>query len=250
MIKQLATLSLLFLLLTGGCIFSDDPSSSGGPPVVGYLAFDTPDNLVANLELALEAGDITGLRDKILYDGSESGDGRETFAPFEFYFDPNGESPGQSFPESIDYDCALSTFGHLLGGDPGMDHLGNPIPAVRSLAVGLFAHEDWSAFEADSLEGDPTPPGLLQCYFASSILFVLESNIGDSNINAWEVQDRALFHAIPVRVPDGSQQEGYRVEYRLWKWRDLITYWRRTDDSALSQILALYMDCEDPPPSH
>jgi hypothetical protein len=233
MIKRLAILSLLPLLLSTGCLFDDSDGPSEQPPQLQYHAYTDPDSLVANLVLAWENRDIAEYRDHILYDGEELATDGSAYEPFHFYNDPAGEDPGQTFPAFEIYDREVECVGNMFAGLKGQDHMGNEIPGIRSIAMGLFAESDWDAPPGGMVEGHVYPDGTLRRFYGTNFLFTLESTIGNSNIIAWEVQDRLLIHVIPVETADG-------IEYRVWKWRDIITQLLPTADAALSSIKALY----------
>ncbi len=186
----------------------------------------------------MEAQDWIALRDEILYDGVLESDDRMTYEPFKFYFDQSGAEPGQTFPLSIDYDCMVGTMQNFLTGQPGANPIdASEVPGVQSVSLDLTAEGTW-AVPADEqhVEGDPYPEGTQVRFYQTYMNFSLQSNIGDSNINAWLVQDRVRIHMIPVQTAGGT-------EYRIWKMRDIISLLRGTEDSYLGSILALYLGC-------
>ncbi len=230
MSKLLVILCLLPLLLSAGCILDDSDGPSETPPVLQYLAYTDPDNLVENFIRAWENRDIAEYRDHILYDGEQLATDGVAYEPFHFYF---GQDPGQTYPPFLTYDSEKETVGNMFAGLKGQDHYGNEIPGIRSIALALNAENAWDPPSSDMVEGHDYPEGTQSRFYSFNMLITLESNIGNSNINAWEVQDRLLFHVVPVETAGGT-------EYRLWKWRDIILQLRATDSTSLSLIKQLY----------
>jgi hypothetical protein len=128
----------------------------------------------------------------------------------------------------------------MFSGQKGQDHLGNEIPGIRDIAMDLFAENSWSAPPGGTVEGHDYPEGTLERFYGTNMLMTLESNVGSSDINAWEVQDRLRFHVIPVRQENDNAPGSFHTVYRIWKWRDIITQLRATDDSSFSEVKALY----------
>ncbi len=204
-------------------------------PVFEYLPYDSPDNLVENLVRAWENLDIDEYRDHILYDGLLPATDGATYEPFYFYYDPDGEQGGQTFPDLDLYGTEVQILGKLFSGQMGQDHLGNPIPGVDMLRWSVSGESAWDGPPGDTVEDHPYPEGTLRSFYGTDLLFNLKTTIGDSNIDAWWVDDRMLLHVIPVEV-------GGATEYRLWKWRDLIISHRSTEDVSLSAIKMLYRE--------
>ena len=233
MIKRLAILSLLPLLLSTGCLFDDSDGPSEQPPPLQYHAYTDPDSLVANLVLAWENRDIDEYRDHILYDGVLAASDAVIYEPFHFYYDPEGEAPGQTFPAFDLYDSEVANLGSLFSGRMGEDHLGNPIPGVDTLSWMIIAESAWENPPGGTVEGHPYPEGTLRGFYSTEMQFNLKTTTGYWDISAWWVEDRMLLHVIPVEVAGAT-------EYRLWKWRDIISLLRSTDGPSLSAIKMLY----------
>ncbi len=223
-------LALLFIFLAGssGCLFStrkDDPLPT---PPQSYLPYYDPDsdvamdNLVTNFIRAWENRDVEEYRDSILYNDQVAEDGN-VYQFFHFYFDPIGEEPGQTFPNYDLFSREVERVTNMFSGQKGEDHLGNEIPGILSIDLELNADNEWDDPPGGTVEGHSYPDGTMRRYYNTVMLITLESNIGDSNINAWNVDDRLLFHVIPVRQENDDAPGTYHTVYRLWKWRDLIT---------------------------
>lgn len=227
---------VLVSLLCTGCL--EGKKNGITDPGVEYLSADTPDNVVANFILAMEARDLAALRDEIFYDGILESDDRAAYAPFEFYFDPNGAGPGQILPESIDFECMVITMTNFLSGQPGTNPVDfTEVPGVQSIEMEFAADGAWSdPGDPDHVEGDPYPEGTRERYYQTEIRITLQSNIGDSNINAWLVRDRMRVHVLPVQTAGGT-------EYRIWKMRDIISGLRSSEESSWGSILAIYLGC-------
>jgi hypothetical protein len=230
---RLLTALALGLLLLGAC--DDETKRTLTPPTTpDYLANDSPDNLVANLVMAWEAMDAEGYA-ALLYDGALLATDSLAYAPFKFYFD---RSLDPTLPEVDVYDRELVRIGNMLGGLPGMDGQGNPVPGLKSVNLDLAANGSWTSVTSGEVDGDPCPEDALWRSYSTYILFTLKSSYG-GDTNGWLVQDRLIAHCIPVQVGGG-------VEWRLWKWRDVIDGFvvsgrpALVESSSLSGIKALY----------
>ena len=230
--KILTTLPLLLILIAGaaGCLFTpptgDKPSSQ-----VSYEPYYDPDpttamnNLVENFRIAWEKKDLAEYRDSILYDGiAEAVDG-QVYEPFTFYFDQDGADPGQTFPDSELYEREVTRATNMFSGQPGVNPVDqSEVPGIQSITLDLPADGVWSnPGDPDHVEGNVYPAGTKERFYHTNMNITLQSNIGDSNINAWLVQDRLRFHVIPVRIENENDPGTYHTVYRLWKWRDIIT---------------------------
>ena len=211
----------LALLLLAGC--SDDEDRTLNPPAgPDYLANDSPDNLVANVVLAWAAEDAAGYA-ALLYDGVAEADDGEVYAPFTFYYD---RSLDPDLPELDLYERELQRTAAMLGGEPG-----NGVPGIKDVSLDLTANDLWQTVVGGTVEGDPCPENTQWRSFETDMVLTLESTIGGSDVYIWLVRDRLIFHCVPVAVGDA-------IEWRLWKWRDVLTL--RTEDASFSQIKALY----------
>ncbi len=229
--KVLTTLPLLLLLLAGsaGCLFNP-PTGDGTTPQESYEPYYDPDpivamdNLVTNFRIAWERMDIAEYRDNILYDGIDLAPDGEAYAPFTFYFDQAGAEPGQTFPDSEDYFREVERATNMFSGQPGENPVdGSEVPGIQSIALDLTADGIWAdPADPDHVEGDAYPEGTKVRFYHTNMNITLQSNIGDSNINAWLVQDRLRFHLIPVQVEDEDNPGTFLTVYKLWKWRDII----------------------------
>lgn len=211
----------LALLIAIGC--SDDEAPKLTPPTgPDYQPNDSPDNLVANVVLAWEAMDAEGYA-ALLYDGVAQADDGEVYAPFTFYYD---RSLDPTLPELDLYERELIRTAAMLGGLPG-----DGVPGIKNVWLDLTPYGVWQTVVGGVVDDDPCPENTQWRAYETDMLLALKTNIGGSDINQWLVQDRLIFHVLPVLV------EG-EVEWRLWKWRDVVTL--RTEDASFSQIKALY----------
>jgi len=233
---QLLTLAFSCLLVFALGCGEDSERRLTQPATPDYLANDSPDNLMANLIIAMEAEDAEGYA-ALLYDGVELATDGLTYAPYKFYFD---RSLNPDLPELLSYAEELACMGALLGGEPGIDHNSNPVPGMKSLAVGFLAIGVWATPIAATVEGDTYPEDALWRAYATTMLITLKSTYLYSTI-AFSVQDRLIAHCIPVQV-------GGETEWRLWKWRDILALGRainavpsQTEESSWGQVKSLYM---------
>lgn len=211
----------MLLIALVGC--GDDGERSLNPPAgPDYLANDSPDNLVANVVLAWEAEDAAGYA-ALLYDGVALADDGTAYAPFKFYYD-RGMDP--DLPEIDLYERELQRTAAMLGGEPG-----NGVPGIKNVSLDLTPNGVWQTVAGGVVADDPCPENTQWRSFETDMMFTLKSTIGGSDVYIWLVADRLIFHCVPILV-DGE------VEWRLWKWRDVLTL--RTEDVSFSQIKALY----------
>jgi len=216
-----AWLVLALLIALAGC--SDDEAGTLNPPAgPDYLANDSPDNLVANVVLAWAAEDAAGYA-ALLYDGLDVVEGGGVCAPFEFTFD---RSFDPDLPEFYAYAQELACTEALLGGEPG-----DGVPGVKSVSIDVTPYGAWQTVVGGDVEGDPCPENTQWRSYGTDILFTLKANVGGTDINQWLVADRLIVHCVPVVVGDA-------VEWRLWKWRDVIEL--RGASSTLSAVKSLY----------
>jgi hypothetical protein len=207
------------------------------PATPDYLANDSPGNLVANLVMAMEAEDAEGYA-ALLYDGALLATDGLTYAPYKFYF--SDELEGFPLPDTLSHAEELACMGALLGGEPGVDFDDNPVPGMKSLAVGFLANGVWATPIAATVEGDTYPEDVLWRSYETTMLITLKSTYLYNTV-AFSVQDRLIVHCIPVQV-------GAETEWRLWKWRDVIDLGRavpdpqeRTESSTWGIVKWLYM---------
>lgn len=216
-----AGLAALLLIALAGC--SDDGERGLNPPAgPDYLANDSPDNLVANVVLAWEARDAAGYA-ALLYDGVALADDGIAYAPYKFYFD---QSLDPLLPDLYLYAQEIACLETMLGGEPG-----DGVPGIKAVAADLTPYSAWQTVVGGAVEGDPCPENAQWRVYATAMLFTLKTNIDDSDINQWLVEDRLIFHCVPVAV-------GEAIEWRLWKWRDVIEL--RAAESSLSDVKARY----------
>ncbi len=220
-------LLLIFLVGSSGCLFSTRVKDNLTPPQ-GYLPYydEDPDvamdNLVENFIRAWENRDVLEYRTNILFNENDIVEPNDEFdyKLFTFYY---GVDEGETFPEPEEYDREVSRATNMFSGQKGEDREGNEIPGIRSIVLDLIAENAWDDPIGSDVNGDQYPPGTMQRFYGTNMLITLDSNIGDSNINAWEVQDRLQFHVIPVRGDEVPGSPGtYRTVYRIWKWQDII----------------------------
>ncbi len=131
-------------------------------------------------------------------------------------------APDETFPPPEFFDREVERATNMFSGQKGEDRDGNEVPGIRSIALDLLPENSWVDPDGSDVEGHDYPDGTKQRHYGTNMLITLESNIGNSNINAWEVQDRLLFHLIPVRQEIEDAPGTYRTVYRIWKWRDII----------------------------
>jgi hypothetical protein len=226
----------LGLLLAAGC--GEDAKRTLTPPTIpDYLANDSPDNLIANLVMALEAMDSLGYA-ALLYDGVELATDGQAYAAYKFYYD---RTLDPHLPELDLYDRDLERMGAMLGGAPGEDGDGNPVPGVRGFDLLLAVPTpNWAAPIGPDVDDDAYPVGTVWRIYDTSILITLKSNYG-TDTNGWSISDRLLAHCIPVQV-------GGETEYRLWKWREIVGAKmvapspEGTEDTTLGMIKVFYGD--------
>ncbi|MBM4117408.1 hypothetical protein FJ251_06625 [bacterium] len=211
---------LAALLLAVAC--DGDSERRLTPPPADYLPNDSPDNLVLNVVKAWETMDAAGYA-ALLYDGVLEADDGEVYAPFKFYYD---RSLDPSLPEIDLYDRELVRTAAMLGGEPG-----DGVPGIEDVEMTLMANGLWQTVAGGVVDDDPCPENAQWRSFETDMTLTLESTIGGSDIYIWLVEDRLIFHCLPILV-DGE------TEWRLWKWRDILTL--RTEDASFSQIRALY----------
>lgn len=222
-------LPLLLILLAGstGCLFSQRKEDPLPEPPQSYLPYYDSDplvaidNLIENFVRAWENRDVVEYRDSILYNDQDATDGN-TYEFFHFYFDPAGQVPGQTFPAFELFEREVGRATNMFSGQKGQDHLGNEIPGILSIALDLFPENSWEDPPGGTVEGHSYPDGTMRRFYGTNMLITLEGNIGSSDINAWEVQDRLVFHVIPVRQENDDTPGTYHTVYRIWKWRDII----------------------------
>jgi hypothetical protein len=225
--RAIAFFMSVILLAAANC-GKDSTGPDGSDPAVLYHASTHPDSVVANFVLAWEARDLAGYRDQILYDGTLEAPDGEVYQAFKFYF--AGDSGDPELPDTLCCDEELAVVGKMFAGQPGMS--GTPGIKVISMTLEPFAANWQPPGDQDHVEDDPYPPGTLQRYYSTDILIELKSEIPGTDINAFVITDRLWFHVIPVQV-------GNQVEYRVWKWRDILSNWR-TQDACMSQVKVLY----------
>jgi len=209
---MLLSLATLLAVLSSGCLF--DPPIR--PPVVNpvvYHEYTPPDSLVLNFILAWEDTDAIQYRDKILYNEQIAPDD-QTYRPFIFYYAEGDDIWGDPLPSEQTYDEEVGNITRMFSGNNGK----NDVPGVRSITLTLTKNNNWQP-PPDPLyvEGDTYPEGTLECIYQSDMLVTLKGTVPNSDITGYEVQDELKFYAIPVKVSGGG------TEYRIWKWRDLVT---------------------------
>ncbi|MCB9513497.1 MAG: hypothetical protein H6694_04195 [Candidatus Latescibacteria bacterium] len=199
-------------------------------PEPDYLPYVSLDNLIDNLALAWEAGDLAEYRDSILYDGVMPAADGQVYAPFMFYYDRSSADP--NLPVADDnYARELQRVVTMFAGLPGQDLSGKVYPGIKAIQLDLVKLSPWQSV-ADSVEADACPEGTQQLAMDTHILITLKSAIqGSNNITAWLVNDRALFTCIPTGSPDAPR-------WRLWKWRDVVT--GKSESASFGAIKALY----------
>jgi len=202
------------VLLGGGCLFNPPEKPPVTNPPVVYHAYTHPDSLVANFILAWENRDIAEYRDHILYKGSELAPDGNAYQVFMFYFAEDPADPDSDLPDFFIYDEEIETVTKMFSGTPGVS--GTPGIREISLALEPFSASWQAPSNPDHVEGDPYPPLTRQRYYSTDMLITLKSEIPGTDINGFVVTDRLWFHVIPVQVGD-------QVEYRIWKWRDILT---------------------------
>ncbi len=216
-ISLIVLLIALLMVATNGC----DESTTKPGHVGTSVDLSTPDNLVDSLERVLEDRDAAAYSE-LLNDASRDGDDP---TGYKFYFTTLDLA---DFPQYFTLEEELSCMGHLFGGDEGESDAGDPIPSIRSIVIDLVAQGlDWTDVGGQFIEGDLAPSGTLMRRFGTNALVTLAANIGDSNINAWGIQDQMDLYLVPV-------DEGYRI----WKCFDIVT--RSTDDISWSEAKWLY----------
>lgn len=179
----------------------------GGPD---YLANDSPDNLMANVVLALGARDAEGYA-ALLYDGLLPATDGLLYAPFKYYF-PD-DFYGFPLPDSLSLAEELDCVGRLMAGEPGVDFQGDPVPGVREIDVEFIASGVWAVVPGAEAEGDSCPEDALWRAYSSVMLVILDGTYG-ANTTAFSINDQFLVHCIPVQV-------GGETAWRLWKWREV-----------------------------
>lgn len=208
---------LLILPFMAGCLFGSPtkpPQVSPPPEYLDYYDADAEtamNNLVANFVTAWERMDLAEYRDSILYNGTEPAPDEELYRVFIFTYD---RTLDPNLPEVDLYDREIQRVTNIFGGQPGQG-----VPGIKSISLDLTANGVWSAnLSGTGAVQDPYPAGAKWRAYESNMLITLQSNIGDSNINQWLVEDRLVLHVIPVHV-EGSTLH----RYKIWKWRDVIT---------------------------
>ncbi len=221
------TLLFLGLLLAAGC--DDDARLIVDPPASPYVAYDSPDHLVANLALAWERLDLAEYRDSILYDGVELATDGNAYEPFTFYYD---RSLDPDLPEYDSYEREIVRAVGMMSGLPGQDSDGNVIPGIKSISITLTPIGPWAdPLNPDEIDGDPYPAGTTWRSYDADIEVTLKANIGGTDINGWLVETTFIFHCIPVQAEGGTR-------WKLWKWREVNG--RGVDSASWGSIKALY----------
>lgn len=216
----------LGLLLAAGC---DDDAKRILNPLPVYVAYDTPDHLVANLTVAWERLNLPEYRDSILYNGVDLATDGNAYEPFTFYYD---RSLDPDLPEYDTFDRELQRAICMMSGLPGEDADGNVIPGIKSIDITLTPIGPWAdPLNPVEVDGDPYPPGTQWRAYDAVILVTLKANIGDSDVNAWLIPTTFIFHCIPVQA-EGS------TRWQLWKWREVNG--RGTESTSWGSIKALY----------
>ncbi len=224
--KHLPLLLLFFLLPLGaGCLFGTPTQPPQPNPPLAYKPYYDPnpavarENLVYNFEAAWENRDLAEYRDSILYNGTEEATDGELYRAFIFYYD---RSLDPDLPVQDLYEREVTRADNMFKGLSGLDADGNTVPGIRSITVDLLANGVWAIpTDPDQQDGDPYPAGTIWRAYETNMLITLKGTYGE-NTNAWRVEDRLIFHLIPVRVADPLAPSGYHTVYRLWKWRDII----------------------------
>lgn len=213
---------LLILPMMAGCLFDPPKKDPIGPVLPDYLPYFNADpttamnNLVANFVTAWERMDLAEYRDSILYNGTEAAPDGELYQVFIFTYD---RSLDPDLPEFDLYDREIQRVTNMFGGLPG-----HGVPGFRSISLDLTANGVWSANLSGTGEvQDPYPAGTMWRAYESNMLITLKSNIGDTDINQWLVEDRLVLHLIPIRVENANAPGTYHTRYKIWKWRDVIT---------------------------
>lgn len=114
----------------------------------------------------------------------------------------------------------------MLGGEPG-----NGVSGIKNVSLDLTPNGVWQTVVGGAVEDDPCPENTQWRSFETNMLFTLKTPIDGSDIIAWLVEDRLIFHCLPVAV-------GEAIEWRLWKWRDIVDL--RTGAASFGPIKALY----------
>lgn len=237
--RRVLSLLALILPLTLSCLGGDPVKTSTDPPPVEYLPYADADaevalaNLVENLRLAWEAGEIEEYRDGILYDGLELASDGAAYTDFRFYYDPDAFEPDEEVPEPDDFAGELVRVERMFAGEPGSDAENNALPGIRSIALSLQPLGAWRAPDGDSVEGDAFPPGTLERYYQTEFRIELDGTLGEDT-TGWSVRDRLRFHVLPVGDGDTLHR------FKLWKWRDLHDRGRATVPSSYSWVKSLY----------
>lgn len=219
-------MACLGLLLAAGC---GEDAKRILTPLPEYVAYDSPDNLVANLAVAWERLDLTEYRDSILYLGVELATDGEFYQHFMFYYDRSWDP---DLPEYDTLDREIQRVAVIMSGLPGQDSQGNVIPGIKSISVTLTPNGVWAdPIDPDEVDGDPYPPGTQWRSYDADILVTLKANIGDTDISQWRVLTTFIFHCIPVQAEGGTR-------WKLWKWREVNG--RESASSSWGGIKALY----------
>jgi len=225
--KTLPLLLLLSLLTLGaGCLFGTPTEPPPPEPPREYLPYYDPNpttamnNLVENFITAWERLDDKQYRDSILYKGTELATDGSLYQVFTFYYDRRLDP---DLPELDLYDREVQRATRMFGGLPGQDQDGTVIPGIKSINLSLDPNNSWAnPDDPDHVDGDPYPVGTKWRSYNTTMLITLKSNIGDSQINGWDVKDLLIFHVIPIQVENTNAPGNYHTVYRLWKWRDII----------------------------
>jgi hypothetical protein len=224
--KSLPLLLLFTLLPLGaGCLFGTPTQPPQPEPLPTYKPYydadpvKAMDNLVHNFTTAWELRDLPEYRDSILYSSTQEATDGALYAPFTFYYD-RSEDP--DLPELELFDREVTRATNIFSGLPGQDGDGNVVPGIKSISLELSANGLWAnPTDPDQQDGDPYPDGTKWRSYETNMLITLKGTYG-ANTDAWLVQDRLIFHVLPVRVVDPLAPNGYHTVYRLWKWRDII----------------------------
>ena len=124
------------LLVAVGCGKDSPANVDQGPPE--YLPNTSPENLIANLEMAWEAMDASGYAD-LLYGGEQPATDGAFYAPFKFHFVEGGGLDLPAFwVKSGDTLCATRMMGGLAG---------DGLPGIKSVAIQLSPIGDWGVPE-------------------------------------------------------------------------------------------------------
>ena len=192
-------LAALAMGLLVGC--GESARTMGDPgPALAYVAYDSPDAVIANLERCWEGLDLAEYRDSVLYDGTNlCSDGR-VHEPYGFWYD---QSDDPELPDCDTYDLEIQRAAWLLSGLPS-----DSLPGVKSIDLSFTPFGDWEP----AADCDDCPPDAVRREYLVEGVLTFKDATDDGELSM-PFSSRGLMTCAAAAAGDGPH-------WFLFRWGD------------------------------